>query len=340
MSIAVEIDRLLAGEDLGRFGAEETLARIMAGDVDPVQVGAFLVALRAKGETADELAGLAAAVRAGCEAVTTTVTPLVDTCGTGGGITTFNVSTAAAFVVAGAGVAVAKHGNRSATSRSGSADVLEALGARIDLDPVAVGTCIDAHGIGFMFAPSHHPTFRHVVPVRKALGVRTIFNQLGPLTNPAGVRRQVIGVSDRAYVDRIASALALLDAERALVVSADDGMDEISTAAPTMVAEVTPDGVRGWRIDPADLGIAAPAVAELAGGEPGDNAAIIRRVFDGEGGAAGDLVALNAAAAILIASDASSLVDAYDAARESIASGRAGDRLDTFVAATHANGIA
>jgi anthranilate phosphoribosyltransferase len=338
MSIAAEIDRLLSGEDLGRSGAEETLARIMAGEVDPAQVGAFLIALRAKGETADELAGLAAAVRAGCEAVTTTASPLVDTCGTGGGITTFNVSTAAAFVVAGADVAVAKHGNRSATSRSGSADVLEALGARIDLDPVAVGRCIDAHGVGFMFAPSHHPAFRHVVPVRKALGVRTIFNQLGPLTNPAGVRRQVIGVSDRAYLDRIASALGQLGAERALVVAADDGMDEISTAAPTTVAEVTPDGLRSWRIDPADLGISPPRADAVAGGEPAENAAVIRRVFDGESGGAADLVALNAAAAILIAGDGGSLDDAYAAARQSIASGRAGERLEAFIAATHATG--
>ncbi len=334
MSIAEEIDRLIAGENLDRGTAGDALERVMAGEIDPVQTGAFLIALRAKGETAEELTGFAAAVRARSEKVATTATPLVDTCGTGGGISTFNVSTAAAFVVAGAGVAVAKHGNRSATSRSGSADVLEALGARIDLDPVAVGSCIDEVGIGFMFAPSHHPAFRHVVPVRKALAVRTIFNQLGPLTNPAGVTRQVIGVSDRGYLDRLAQALHNLGAERALVVSADDGMDEISTATPSIVAEVTSEGVRRWQIDPATLGISPPSPGDIAGGEPHENAAVIRRVFDGTPSAAADLVAINAAAAILVAGAEESIDEAFGAARESIASGRAGEYLAAFVAAT------
>ncbi len=335
MSIAAQIDRLLAGEDLGREGAAEALDAIMGGNIDPVQTGAFLIALRAKGETAAELAGLASVVRARSESVWLTSTPLVDTCGTGGGRSTFNVSTAAAFVVAGAGVSVAKHGNRSATSRSGSADVLEALGARIDLSPEAVAQCVERVGVGFMFAPSHHPAFRHIGPVRKALGVRTIFNLLGPLTNPAGVRRQVIGVSDPAYVERIAAALGELGAEHALVVSSEDGLDEISTGAPTQVAEVTSTGVRMWRIDPVALGIAPAVEQEIAGGEPAENAAIITAALERGEGAAADLIAVNAAAAILVSGRATNLADALTAARESITSGGARERLAQFVAVTN-----
>ena len=335
MSVASQIDRLLAGEDLGREGAAEALDLVMAGEVDPVQTGAFLVALRAKGETSAELAGLASVVRARSEAVVTSRTPLVDTCGTGGGLTTFNVSTAAAFVVAGVGIPVAKHGNRSATSRSGSADVLEALGARIDLTPDAVAACIEATGIGFMFAPAHHPAFRHIVPVRRALGVRTIFNLLGPLTNPAGVRRQVIGVSDPAYLERLGEALNALGVDHALVVAARDGMDEISTAAPTDVVEVTPEGLRRWQIDPASFGIAPPDEAAIAGGEPADNAAVVTAILEGGHGAGADLVALNAAAAVFVSGEVTSLEEGYLAARESLASGRAGERLAAFVAATN-----
>ena len=335
MSIAAQIDRLLAGEDLGREGAAEVLDAVMSGDVDPIQTGAFLIALRAKGETASELAGLASVVRSRSEPVRITSAPLVDTCGTGGGRSTFNVSTAVAFVVAGAGIAVAKHGNRSATSRSGSADVLEALGARIDLTPDAVAECVERVGVGFMFAPLHHPAFRHIGPVRKALGVRTIFNLLGPLTNPAGVRRQVIGVSDRDYVERIAHALGQLGAEHALVVSSDDGLDEVSTSAPTNVAEVTSDGIRTWRIDPAELGLAPAIPAEIAGGEPDENAAVIMAALERGTGSAADLIALNAAAAILVSGRALTLADALDAARESITSGGARERLAQFVAVTN-----
>ncbi len=335
MSIATQIDRLLAGEDLGRDGAAEALDAILSGQIDPVQTGAFLIALRAKGETAAELAGLASVVRARSALVRVTNTPLVDTCGTGGGRATFNVSTAAAFVVAGAGVSVAKHGNRSATSRSGSADVLEALGARIDLTPDAVAQCIERVGVGFMFAPSHHPAFRHIGPVRAALGVRTIFNLLGPLTNPAGVRRQVIGVSDPSYVERIAAALAELGAEHALVVSSEDGLDEISTSAPTNVAEVTSRGVRLWRIDPAALGLAPATEQDVAGGAPADNAAIIITALERGTGAAADLIAVNAAAAILVSGRATRLEDAIVAARESITSGGARERLAQFVAVTN-----
>jgi anthranilate phosphoribosyltransferase len=335
VSIAGEIDRLLAGESLRHDEAAAALDLVMSGKVDPVQTGAFLIALRAKGETAEELAGLAATVRARSEPVTTTRTPLVDTCGTGGGRSTFNVSTAAAFVVAGAGIPVAKHGNRSATSRTGSADVLEALGARIDLDSSAVSACLDRAGIGFMFAPLYHPAFRHVVPVRKALGVRTIFNMLGPLTNPAGVRRQVIGVSDPEFVDRIAMALEELGADHALVVSSADGMDEISSAAPTDVVEVSPRGVRRWRIEPQELGITGHDPAHVAGGEPDENAAVIRAALDGENQSAADLVAINAAAAILVSGSVDTLEDGLAAARDSIATGRARDALQAFIEATN-----
>jgi len=333
VSIAPLIDRLLAGQDLGREGAAEALDRIMSGEVDPVQTGAFLVALRAKGERADELAGLAEVIRRRSERVVARP-PLVDTCGTGGGVSTFNVSTAAAFVAAGAGARVAKHGNRSATSRCGSADVLEALGARIDLGPGAVGACVDDVGIGFMFAPRHHPAFRHVAPVRAALGVRTIFNMIGPLANPAGATRQVVGVVDPAYVRRMAEALAELGAERALVVHGEDGMDEISTAAPTRVVEIDGGELREWRIDPGRLGLAAPANGTLAGGEPAENAARIRSVLGGAPGPAADVVAVNAAAAIWIAGGADSLAQGLEAAREALAGGAAAGRLEAFVAAT------
>jgi anthranilate phosphoribosyltransferase len=213
--------------------------------------------------------------------------------------------------------------------------VLEALGARIDLAPGAVATCIERTGIGFMFAPAHHPAFRHIVPVRRALGVRTIFNLLGPLTNPAGVRRQVIGVSDPAYLDRLGEALAVLGVDHALVVAARDGMDEISTAGPTDVVEVDADGIRTWRLDPDSFGIARPGEAEIAGGEPAENAAIITTVLESGRGAAGDLVALNAAAAIFVSGIVGSIEEGFEAARESLSSGRAGERLAAFVAATN-----
>lgn len=335
MSIGADIDRLLAGEDIGRDGAQAALSTIMSGETDPVQVGAFLIALRAKGESASEIAGLASAIRAHARPVSVPGVQLVDTCGTGGGAPTFNVSTAAAFVAAGAGASVAKHGNRSATSRSGSADVLEALGARIDLAPDAIATCIERTGVGFMFAPNHHPAFKYIVPVRRSLAVRTVFNLLGPLANPAGVRKQVIGIADRAYLDRIAGAVAELGADRVFVVSADDGMDEFSTATPSEVAEVTPDGVKRWRFDPSDLGLHPPVDGDLYGGEPDDNARMIRAVIEGQDGPRADIVLLNAAGALRAAGLVDSMSEGLDAARESVSTGRAAERLDAFVTATN-----
>jgi anthranilate phosphoribosyltransferase len=328
------IDRMLDGEDLGREGAAEALEAVMAGEAGDAQTAAFLIALRAKGETAEELAGLAETVRGHAERVTPPEGPFIDTCGTGGGLPSFNISTTSTFVVAGAGVAVAKHGNRSATSKCGSADVLEALGARIDLDPDAVARCLEETGLGFMFAPSHHPAFRHIVPVRRALGVRTIFNMLGPLTNPAGAPRQLIGVSDAAYLERMGQALAALGTERALIVRGRDGMDEISSGAVSDVVAVDGGEVVHAEIDPLALGYMAPLDGDLAGGDPAHNADVLRRVLDGERGAARDVVELNAAAAVWLAGRAASLKDAIPIVRGSIDDGAARDRLEVFVATT------
>ncbi|HWH15384.1 MAG TPA: anthranilate phosphoribosyltransferase [Miltoncostaeaceae bacterium] len=333
--ISDAVDRLLAGEDIGRQGAADVLDVILSGEAGEAQTAAFLIALRAKGETAEEIAGLASVIRRRARRVEAPAGPFIDTCGTGGGASSFNVSTAAAFVAAGAGVAVAKHGNRSATSRSGSADVLEALGARIDLDPDGVSRCLQETGVGFMFAPAHHPAFAHVVPVRRALGVRTVFNMIGPLTNPAGAPRQLLGVSDAHALERIATALAALGTERALVVRGRDGLDEVSTAATTDVFEVVDGGVRRTEIDPAALDVAPAGEADIAGGSPDENAEVVRRIVGGGTGPAADLVALNAGAALWVAGVARDLADGLTRARESIASGAAGQRLDAFVDATH-----
>ena len=332
--ISDAIDRLLAGEDLGRAGAAAALDAVMEGEAGDAQTAGFLIALRAKGETAAELAGLAQTVRARAERVRAPSGPCIDTCGTGGGRPSFNVSTAATFVVAGAGVSVAKHGNRSSTSKSGSADVLEALGARIDLDPDGVARCLEETGLGFMFAPAHHPAFKHIVPVRRALGVRTVFNLLGPLTNPAGAPRQLLGVSDRAYLQRLAEALFELGSERALVVRGRDGMDELSTAAVNDVVEVSADGVRAGTVDPAELGFEPPTDDEIAGGDPAHNADVLRSVLSGAAGRPRDLVVLNAAAGIWLSGVAPSLEAAVPMAGESIDSGAARDRLEAFIGAT------
>jgi anthranilate phosphoribosyltransferase len=328
------IDRLLAGEDLGSEGASQALDAIMSGEAGDVQTAGFLVALRAKGETAEELAGLAATVRSHAEPVTPPDGPFIDTCGTGGGRSTFNISTTSTFVVAGAGVAVAKHGNRSATSRCGSADVLEALGARIDLSPDAISRCLEETGLGFMFAPSHHPAFRHIVPVRRALGVRTIFNLLGPLTNPAGAPRQLIGVADPAFLERMGGALALLGIERALLVHGRDGMDEVSTGAVSDTVAVIDGAVSRGTIDPGELGFPPPPNGIIGGGDPAHNAEVLKRVLGGEGGHERDVVVLNAAAAIHVAGRAETLAEAVEVAERSIDEGAARERLEAFVATT------
>lgn len=331
------IDALSCGRNLGIEETAQVLAEIMAGEVSEIQIAAFLIALRTKGETVDELAGLARTMRELAAHVPTERNDLLDTAGTGGGRTTFNVSTTAALVAAGAGCIVAKHGNRSATSSSGSADLLEALGARIDLGPAGVAACIEDAGFGFMFAPAHHQATRFVVPVRRELAVRTIFNFLGPLTNPAGASRQLIGVSDPAYLDTIAGALARLGAERALVVAGEDGLDEVSSSAHTHVVEVNAGEITRYTLAPAEVGIeqADPEDPLLAGGTPEQNAAVTKAVLAGEPGAHADLVLINAGAAIYAAGGVDSIAAGVDAARAAIAEGAAAATLESYVAASH-----
>jgi len=326
------IDAVCRGDHLTADHAAAVLAEVMEGRSSEVQTAAFLIALRAKGEAVPELVGLARTMRALAAPVPTDRGDLVDTAGTGGGPSTFNVSTVAALVAAGAGCAVAKHGNRSNTSRCGSADLLEALGVAIDLSPEAVARCIEEVGFGFMFAPRHHRAMAHVVPVRKELGVRTIFNFLGPLTNPAGASRQLLGVSDRHYQETIAEALLGLGSERALVVAADDGLDELSIAGRTRVIEVAGGRTEEWFVEPGDVGLAEAPLEEVSGGSPEENAAAARAVLDGEKGPRRDLVLLNGGAAILAAGRASDLESGVQGAAESIDSGAARGVLDRLLA--------
>jgi anthranilate phosphoribosyltransferase len=317
------IDELADGTHLTADHTSAALAEIMEGRAGEVQTGAFLIALRAKGETTAELVGLARTMRSLATPVEASREDLVDTAGTGGGPTTFNISTTAALIAAGAGCAVAKHGNRSATSQSGSADVLEALGVSIEGTPEQVAKSIDEHGFGFMFAPAHHKAMKHVVPVRKELAVRTTFNFVGPLTNPAGARRQVLGVSDRNYQETIAEALVSLGCERAMVLSADDGLDELSLAAPTRVIDVENGGTEERFVNPWDLGLDDAPLAAIAGGTPRENAEIVRSVLAGKGGPQRDVSVLNAAATIQVAGQAKDMPEGVQKAEESIDSGAA-----------------
>ncbi|HEV7769487.1 MAG TPA: anthranilate phosphoribosyltransferase [Solirubrobacterales bacterium] len=328
------IDAVCAGDHLTTDHASAVLAEIMEGRTDPVQTGAFLIALRAKGETVPELVGLARTMRSLASPVSTSREDLVDTAGTGGGPSTFNVSTTAALVAAAAGCAVAKHGNRSNTSKCGSADLLEALGVRIDLTPEQVGRCLDEVGFGFMFAPSHHAAMAHVIPARQALGVRTIFNFLGPLTNPAGASRQLLGVADRHYQETIAEALVGLGSVRALVVTAEDGVDEISTSARSRVIEVADGRTSEWFVEPGAFGLSAADLDQVAGGTPEQNAVASRAVLAAEQGPRRDLVLLNAAAAIYIGGIARDLEQGVERAAAAIDSGAAAELLGQLVATT------
>jgi anthranilate phosphoribosyltransferase len=333
------IDAVCAGDHLTADHASAVLSEIMEGRADPVQTGAFLIALRAKGETVPELVGLARTMRGLAAPVQTSRDDLVDTCGTGGGPSTFNVSTTAALVAAGAGAAIAKHGNRSNTSKCGSADLLEALGVNVEIEPEQVGRCIDEVGFGFMFAPKHHAAMAHVVPARKALGVRTIFNFLGPLTNPAGANRQLLGVADRRYQETIAEALIGLGSERALVVAADDGLDELSLASRTRVIEVADGRTAEWFVEPGQLGLAPAGLERVAGGTPEENAAVTRAVLAGVAGSHRDLVLLNAAAALYVGGLAADLEEGAAKAAEAIESGAAADVLERLIAATAAPAV-
>ena len=337
------IDALASRRDLSVDESAEVLAEIMHGDVSETQIAGFLIALRTKGETVEELIGLARTMRSLAAHVPTERDDLLDTAGTGGGRRTFNVSTTAALIAAGAGCAVAKHGNRSATSSSGSADLLEALGARIDLDPQGVAGCIEQAGFGFMFAPAHHQATRFVVPVRRELAVRTIFNLLGPLTNPAGARRQLIGVSHASFLDTIAGALAGLGVDRALVVASEDGLDEISIAAGTSVVEVNGEEITRYTVLPDDVGVQLRTDEELerdcAGGTPEQNAAVTRMILGLERPvsprqAALDLAVINAGAAIYVAGGANSIADGVQAARSALAEDGAARALESYVQAS------
>jgi len=324
-------------QSLSEQEASDVFGIVMRGDATPAQLGGLLLALRVKGETAEEVAGAARALRAAMIRVPAAGAHLVDTCGTGGGaITTFNISTAAAFVAAGAGASVAKHGNRSFTSQCGSADVIEALGVRIALDATQAAHALQEACITFLFAPHFHPAMKHAAPVRRELGVPSLMNLLGPLANPAGVRRQVVGVADRERAPLMAEALARLGTEHALVVHGEVGMDEISPTGATAVWEVRGGAVTSWRLDPARYGLAIADVAALRGGKPGVNAQRVEGLLRNEPGdpAGAAAVLLNAAAAIYVAGLARTYDDGLARAREALGSGSARRALERLRAAS------
>jgi anthranilate phosphoribosyltransferase len=326
------IARVLEGHDLTRDEARETMNEIMAGEATPAQIAGFLVALRAKGETADEIAGCAEAMREHVLRVRPQRTDLVDIVGTGGdGANTYNISTAAALVAAGAGAGIAKHGNRAASSATGAADVLEALGFRLDLEPRRIEQSIDELGFGFLFAQAHHPAMRHAAPVRRELATRTVFNVLGPLTNPAGARALMLGVYSPELTRTLAEALVRLDATRAYVVHGAGGIDELSPCGPNLVCEVENGRVREYELDPLELGVGRCDPAELRGGEPATNARALRDVLGGADGGHRSAVVLNAAGGIAAAGHAANLREGIEVAREAIDSGAALARLDELV---------
>lgn len=322
------LQRVVAGEDLNRQQAQEAMRAIMSGEVGETALAAFLTALRMKQETPEEVAGFAAAMRQLAQPLQVEGGTL-DTCGTGGdGAGTFNISTTVAFVLAGAGVKVAKHGNRGVSSKSGSADVLQALGVEVELAPAAVAKCIEETGIGFLFAPQFHLAMRHAAKTRRELGFRTVFNLLGPLTNPAGAEYQLLGVYQRSLTRVVGEALAALGTKRAMVVHSLDGLDELSTAAPNQVTEVVGGKVTSYLLDAADLGFAPAKIEDYSGGTPLENAAITEAILRGEKGPKQDVVLLNAAAALLVAGKAESLQEGVVLGRRSIESGAALAKLE------------
>jgi anthranilate phosphoribosyltransferase len=335
------IAHVVAGGTLSETEAASAMEEIMTGIATPSQLGAFLTALRLRGETVEEVTGLARVMREKAVHVPLpTGMRAVDTCGTGGDAAgTFNVSTAAGLVVAATGQPVAKHGNRAATSRSGSADVLEALGVKLELGPDQVARCVCDIGFGFMFAPAYHPAMRHVGPTRREIGIRTVFNILGPLTNPASASYQVLGVADAALLRLMGEALVRLGCERALVVHGEDGVDEISLSAPTRVCEVRGDTgtLVEYVIQPEDFGLSARPRDEVRGGDAAQNAALLRGLLSGEeAGAPADMVALNAGAALFVTDRTDSLADGVRQAREVLRSGAGRSILESLVATTRA----
>ena len=334
--ITLALQKIVSGGVLDVEEAAQAMGAVMTGEATPAQIAALVTALRVRGERETEIAGFVQALRAHMIPVElATARPAVDVVGTGGdGGRTFNISTAAAFVVAGAGVPVAKHGNRAMSSRAGAADTLEALGVRIDLGPEAVARCVSEAGIGFMFAQRFHPALRHAAPVRRELGFRTVFNVLGPLANPARVRHQLIGVAMPELVETVARVLALLEIDHALVVHAADGLDEVSLAVPTTVYEIRRNGsveVRRHVVEPESLGIPRVPTDALRGGTAEENARIVRAVLEGQPGPAREVTLLNAAAALVAADAAESLAEGLELARRSIDSGAALAALERLV---------
>ena len=333
LHIVRALAHIAEGRDLSKDDSREVLAEVMRGEASPAQIGAFLMGMRMKGETSAELAGAAEAMRAVASRVTTKRSPLLDTCGTGGdGSGTYNISTAVALVAAGAGAAVAKHGNRSVSSKSGSADVLERLGLRLDLDANQMGRCLDEVGIAFLFAPVLHGAMKHAIGPRREMRLRTLFNLLGPLTNPAGASRQLLGVYDRDRARQVAEVLAMLGTEHAWVVHGLEGLDELSVVGPSVLFEVRGGEVREEQIDPRALGIPAVSAEELRGGAPEENAEWMRRLLEGkEVGGSRHMVVLNSAAALVVAGRAAGLKEGRELAEETLESGAAADLLARLV---------
>ncbi len=337
MDMQTAIRAVTERRDLDAAEMEAVMRLIMTGQATPAQIGGFLVGLRMKGESVDEIAAAARVMRELAAHVDVSGPHLVDTCGTGGdGASTFNISTASALVAAAAGARVAKHGNRSVSSSSGSADVLEAAGVRLDLTPQQVAACIGQVGVGFLFAPQHHSAMKHAIGPRKEMGVRTVFNLLGPLTNPAGAPRQVLGVFSDDWVEPLAHVLRQLGSEHVLVVHAEDGLDEISIGAPTHVAELKDGEISVYTMTPEDFGLQRADVASLAVEDARQSLAMITDVFEGQAGPACDIVMLNAGAAIYVAGLASSLADGVARAGEVLQGGQAKETLDALVRVTNA----
>jgi anthranilate phosphoribosyltransferase len=332
------IAKLIDGNSLSEEEAAAVMEEIMSGEATPAQLAAFLTALRLKGETVDEIVGMARVMRAkacrvSCEGA------LLDTCGTGGDASgTFNVSTAAAFVAAAAGARVAKHGNRAMSSRCGSADVLEALGAKIELSPEEAAACLEQTGFCFMFAPRYHPAMRHAAGPRREIGIRTVFNILGPLCNPAGATRQVLGVADESLGEKMAQVLARLGCERAIIVHGEDGLDELSPAGPSRVWEIRGSAIERYRVSPADAGLPSHPLSSVGGGTPEDNARMLRSVLGGEAGALRDFTLLNAAAGLLAFGLAGDFADGVAMAADAIDNGAANKKLDRFIEVSNATG--
>lgn len=327
------IGRVVEGETLDRAEMEEVMREIMRGQAAPEEIAGLLVALRMRGETVSELTGAVSVMREMATSIEVDVPHLVDTCGTGGDLAgTFNISTAAAFVASAGGAAVAKHGNRSVSSRSGSADVLEALGVNLNLEPEAVGRAIREVGIGFLYAPRHHGAMRYAVGPRQALGIRTLFNLLGPMSNPASAPNQVLGVYEERWLEPLAQVLHALGSRHVLVVHADDGMDELSTLGPTRMVELYEGDILHHDLDPEQFGFHRPDAAELQAGDAEHNAGILAGILNGEAGPQRDIVVLNAAAALYVSGVAASLEDGVQRASAAIDSGAARERLERLAA--------